>query len=106
MPRKRAESLVDEWVGCFTRESRFKTKSPLKTILGAFTAVCKKFINVVVSDEADTEIREHDILVLLSETQKTARIFLDAMQKSVNLQMTENVDIPENDSLLKEIGVI
>ena len=55
---------------------------------------------------ARLSFKEHDILALLSETQKTARIFLDAMQKSVNLQTTENVDIPENNPLLKEIGVI
>ena len=120
-------------------------------------AAHKKFINAVVSDEADTEkqihviaeelanrssvdkkskkllalsvesvilermgmstenatrqlarlsFKEHDISALLSETQKTARIFLDAMQKSVNLQTAENVDVPENNPLLKEIGVI
>ena len=55
---------------------------------------------------ARLSFKEHDISALLSETQKTARIFLDAMQKSVNLQMTENVDVPENNPLLKEIGVI
>ena len=120
-------------------------------------AICKKFINAVVSDEVDTEkqihviaeelanrnsidkkskkllalsvesvilermgmstenatrqlarlsFKEHDIPALLSETQKTARIFLDAMQKSVNLQTAEKVDVAENNPLLKEIGVI
>ena len=55
---------------------------------------------------ARLSFKEHDIPALLSETQKTARIFLDAMQKSVNLQTAENVDVPENNPLLKEIGVI
>ena len=55
---------------------------------------------------ARLSFKEHDIPVLLSETQKTARIFLDAMQKSVNLQTAENVDVAENNPLLKEIGVI
>ena len=107
-------------------------------------SVHKKFIDVVVSGEADTEkqihviaeelanrssidkkskklltlsveavilermglttenatrqlarisFKEHDVPALLAETQATARIFLDAMQKSVNLQAVENVDI-------------
>ena len=55
---------------------------------------------------ARLSFKEHDIPALLSETQKTARIFLDAMQKSVNLQTIENVDVSENNPLLKEIGVI
>ncbi len=55
---------------------------------------------------ARLSFKEHDIPVLLSETQTTARIFLDAMQKSVNLQTAENVDVAENNPLLKEIGVI
>ena len=55
---------------------------------------------------ARLSFKEHDIPALLSETQTTARIFLDAMQKSVNLQTAKNVDVPENNPLLKEIGFI
>jgi len=50
--------------------------------------------------------KEHDIPALLNETQVTARIFLDAMQKSVNQQAAENVDVPENNPLLDKLGVI
>ena len=55
---------------------------------------------------ARISFKEHDIPALLAETQITARIFLDAMQKSVNLQATENVDVPENNPLLDKLGVI
>ena len=55
---------------------------------------------------ARISFKEHDIPALLAETQTTARIFLDAMQKSVNLQATENVDVPENNPLLDKLGVI
>ena len=50
--------------------------------------------------------KEHDIPKVLEETQKTARIFLDAMQKSVNRKSTKNLDVPENNPLLEKIGVI
>ena len=55
---------------------------------------------------AKLSFKEHDIPKILEETQKTARIFLDAMQKSINHQAAENLDIPENNPLLKEMGVI
>ncbi|MBR3050290.1 MAG: N-6 DNA methylase, partial [Selenomonadaceae bacterium] len=139
-------------------ETEATARNPMDVRLWQYDdAAHKKFINAVVSDEADTEkqihviaeelanrssidkkskkllalsvesvilermgmstenatrqlarlsFKEHDIPVLLSETQTTARIFLDAMQKSVNLQTAENVDVPENNPLLKEIGVI
>ena len=139
-------------------ETETTTRNPMDVRLWQYDdAAHKKFINAVVSDEADTEkqihviakelanrssidkkskkllalsvesvilerigmstenatrqlarlsFKEHDIPALLSETQKTARIFLDAMQKSVNLQTAENVDVPENNPLLKEIGII
>ena len=139
-------------------ETETAVRNPMDVRLWQYDdAAHKKFINAVVSDEADTEkqihviaeelanrssidkkskkllalsvesvilermgmstenatrqlarlsFKEHDIPALLSETQTTARIFLDAMQKSVNLQTAENVDVPENNPLLKEIGVI
>ncbi len=139
-------------------ETETAVRNPMDVRLWQYDdAAHKKFINAVVSDEADTEkqihviaeelanrssidkkskkllalsvesvilermgmstenatrqlarlsFKEHDISALLSETQTTARIFLDAMQKSVNLQTAENVDVPENNPLLKEIGVI
>ena len=55
---------------------------------------------------ARISFKEHDIPALLNETQATARIFLDAMQKSVNQQVAENVDVPENNPLLDKLGVI
>ena len=55
---------------------------------------------------AKISFKEHDIPALLAETQVTARIFLDAMQKSLNLQAAENVDVPENNPLLDKLGVI
>ena len=55
---------------------------------------------------AKISFKEHDVTALLAETQATARIFLDAMQKSVNLQVAENVDVPENNPLLDKLGVI
>ena len=141
-------------------ETETTVRNPMDVRLWQYDeAAHKKFVNAVVSGEADTEkqihviaeelanrssidkkskkllvlsvesvilermglstenatrqlarlsFKEHDIPALLSETQTTARIFLDAMQKSVNLQTTENVDVPENNPnpLLKEIGVI
>ena len=55
---------------------------------------------------AKLSFKEHDIPKILEETQKKARIFLDAMQKSINYQTAENLEIPENNPLLKEIDVI
>ena len=55
---------------------------------------------------ARISFKEHDIPKVLEETQKTARIFLDAMQKSVNRKSTKNLDVPENNPLLEKIGVI
>ena len=55
---------------------------------------------------AKLSFKEHDIEKILEETQSGARIFLDAMQKALKQQSTEDVSIPENNPLLKEIGVI
>lgn len=55
---------------------------------------------------ARISFKEHDIPKILEEIQKTARIFLDAMQKSVNRKSTKNLDVPENNPLLEKIGVI
>ena len=55
---------------------------------------------------ARISFKEHDIPALLNETQATARIFLDSMQKSVKLQAAENVDALENNPLLDKLGVI
>ena len=55
---------------------------------------------------ARISFKEHNIPALLNETQVTARIFLDTMQKTVNQQAVENVDVPENNPLLDKLGVI
>lgn len=55
---------------------------------------------------AKLSFKEHDIAKILEETQSGARIFLDAMQKALKQQSTEDVSIPENNPLLKELGVI
>ncbi|MBQ6005617.1 MAG: hypothetical protein IJL14_05140, partial [Selenomonadaceae bacterium] len=55
---------------------------------------------------AKLSFKDHDIIKILEETQSGAKIFLDAMQKSVNQQATENVDVPENNPLLDKLGVI
>ena len=55
---------------------------------------------------AKLSFKDHDITKVLEETQVTARIFLDAMQKSVNRQTTKNLDVPENNPLLEKVGVI
>ena len=55
---------------------------------------------------ARMSFKDYDIPKILEETQTTAKIFLDAMQRSVLTKSAENVTLPENNPLLKEIGVI
>ena len=55
---------------------------------------------------ARMSLKDYDIPKILEETQATAKIFLDAMQRSVMTKSAENVTLPENNPLLKEIGVI
>ena len=55
---------------------------------------------------AKLSFKEFDIIQVLEETQATARIFLDAMQKSISKTEIENVSIAENNPILKEIGTI
>ena len=55
---------------------------------------------------ARMSFKDYDIPKILEETQTTAKIFLDAMQRSVLTKSAENVSLPENNPLLKEIGVI
>ena len=55
---------------------------------------------------ARMSLKDYDIPKILEETQATTKIFLDAMQKSVLTKSAENVSLPENNPLLKEIGVI
>ena len=55
---------------------------------------------------AKLSFKYHDITKVLEETQVTARMFLDAVQKSVNRQTIKNLDIPENNPLLEKIDVI
>ena len=55
---------------------------------------------------ASISFQEYDIPKILEETQATAKIFLDAMQRAVNQKSAENINLPENNPLLKEIGVI
>ncbi len=55
---------------------------------------------------AKISFKDHDIPKILNETQTTAKIFLDAMQKSVTKNAAENLDVPENNPLLEKIGVI
>jgi len=55
---------------------------------------------------ARLSFKDHDILKILEETQSSARIFLDAMQRTLKQQSMEDVTIPENNPLLKEFGVI
>ena len=55
---------------------------------------------------ARLSFKDQDISLILTETQATARIFLDAMQKAVVQLEVENVNDAENNPLLKEIGVI
>ena len=50
---------------------------------------------------ARLSFKDHDITKILEETQSGARIFLDAMQRTLKQQSTEDVTIPENNSLLK-----
>ena len=55
---------------------------------------------------AKLSFKDHDITKILEETQSEARIFLDAMQRTLKQQSMENVTIPENNPLLKEFGII
>lgn len=55
---------------------------------------------------AKLSFKEQDIIEVLEETQATARIFLDALQKSIAQKEIENVEVAENNPLLKEIGTI
>ena len=55
---------------------------------------------------ARLSFKDHDIPKILEETQSGARIFLDAMQRTLKQQSMEDVTIPENNPLLKEFGVI
>lgn len=55
---------------------------------------------------ARISFKDHDIPKILYETQATAKIFLDAMQKSLAKNTSENLDVPENNPLLEKIGVI
>ncbi|MBQ6975245.1 MAG: hypothetical protein IJS81_07500 [Selenomonadaceae bacterium] len=55
---------------------------------------------------ASISFKDQDIPAILEETQATARIFLDAMQKAVNQKTADDVNLPENNPLLKEIGVV
>ena len=57
---------------------------------------------------AQLSFKEQDIQLVLAETQKTARIFLDAMQRAVAKRgvTPENVSAPENNPLMAEIGII
>ena len=55
---------------------------------------------------AGLSFKDHDIEEVLKETQESARIFLDAMQRAINQQATEDVSVPENNPLLKAIGKI
>ena len=55
---------------------------------------------------ARLSFKDHDIPKILEETQSSARIFLDAMQRTLKQQSMEDVTIPENNPLLKEFGVI
>ena len=55
---------------------------------------------------ARLSFKDHDITKILEETQSGARIFPDAMQRTLKQQSMEDVTIPENNPLLKEFGVI
>ena len=55
---------------------------------------------------ASLSFKEQNINQVLEETQATARIFLDAMQKSIMKKEIGDVNVAENNPLLKEIGVI
>ncbi|MBR6013548.1 MAG: DEAD/DEAH box helicase family protein [Selenomonadaceae bacterium] len=55
---------------------------------------------------AKISFKDHDIPKILEETQVTAKIFLDAMQKSLMKKNDEDFTIPENNPLLEKIGVI
>ena len=55
---------------------------------------------------AKLSFKDHDIPKILHETQATAKIFLDAMQKSLAKNASENLDVPENNPLLEKLGVI
>ena len=55
---------------------------------------------------AQLSLKNQDINQVLEETQATARLFLDALQKSISKKEVENVTVAENNPLLKEIGTI
>ncbi len=55
---------------------------------------------------AALSFKDQEIMQILEETQKTARIFLDAMQKATMKKEVENVTVAENNPILKEIGII
>lgn len=57
---------------------------------------------------AQLSLKERNLSQILDETQKSARIFLDAMQKAIAQKRItlENVSAPENNPLVKELGVI
>ena len=50
--------------------------------------------------------QEYDVPQILEETQATAKIFLDTMQRAINQKSAENINLPENNLVLKEIGAI
>ena len=57
---------------------------------------------------AQLSFKGQNITQVLTETQKSARILLDAMQKAIAQKRItlENVSAPENNPLVKELGVI
>jgi len=55
---------------------------------------------------AQLSFKDHDVKKILEQTQASARIFLDAMQKSINQKAVKNLDVPENNPLLSAIGVV
>ena len=55
---------------------------------------------------ARISFKEHDVPKILEGTQSKARIFLDAMQRTVNQQESEDLTVADNNPLLKEFGIL
>lgn len=56
---------------------------------------------------ARISFKEHDVSKILEGTQSKARIFLDAMQRAVNQQESEDLTVANNNNpLLKEFGIL